>query len=124
MNLLRQLIPRALPAVLLVFVASALSAEVEAVKTLPENGAVSDKPVRSLRVWLNEEPDVEQCKLELEGPQGALTVTGLHTMGEKDLMARVAGAMPDGEYTAKWSVTDKDGKVREGTWTFTVKRGG
>ena len=104
--------------------ATAAFAHFKVAKTLPEDGATVDKPVRTLRVWFSQEPDLPLSKLELEGPNGALNVTGLHSMGEKDLMARVAGAMPDGEYTAKWTAAGDDGHVLNGSWTFTVKRGG
>ncbi len=113
-----------LTATVLLFAAVAAFAHLKVENTSPENGAVVDKPVRSLRVWFNQEPDVSLSKIELEGPKGPLAVEGLHTMGDKDLMARVSGAMPDGEYTAKWQTAGDDGHVQKGEWTFTVKRGG
>ena len=98
--------------------------EPKAVDTLPADGAVVDKPVRSLRVWFDESPDVASAVLTLEGPPGAKAeVTGLHTMGDDDLMARVVGRLPDGEYTAKWSFGDGEGAVT-GSWTFEIRRGG
>ncbi|MEM1246960.1 MAG: copper resistance CopC family protein [Acidobacteriota bacterium] len=109
-------------ALLLIF-ATALFAHFKVEQTLPEDGATSGKPVRSLRVWFTQEPDLPLSKLELEGPNGALEVTGLHTMGEKDLMGRVVGAMPDGAYTAKWTAAGDDGHVLTGTWSFTIQRG-
>ncbi len=104
--------------------ATAAFAHFKTVKTLPEADAVVEKPVRTLRIWFSQEPDVPLSKLELEGPNGPMTVTGMHSMGEKDLMARVAGAMPDGLYTAKWSAAGDDGHVLEGSWSFTIQRGG
>ena len=41
-------------------------------------------------------------------------------MGEKDLMARVSGRMPDGAYTARWQTAGDDGHVLKGEWTFTI----
>lgn len=108
---------------LLLAFATIAFASIEAKQTLPEDGAVSSKPVRSLRVWFSEEPNVEASKIELQGPNGPLDVTGLHTMGEKDLMGRVVGAMPDGEYTAKWTASGDDGEALEGSWSFTIQRG-
>ena len=89
----------------------------------PKDGATLSRPARSLRVWFADTPVVDKCKLELEGPSGTLDVTGLHTMGDDDLMARVSGAMPDGSYTARWTFVGSDGKEKTGSWTFEVKRG-
>ena len=104
--------------------AALLAAEIEVVDTAPRDGSVSERPVRSLRVWFSEAPDVASSKLELTGPEGPLEVVGLHSMGEKDLMARVSGRMPDGEYTARWETKTADDQVKTGEWKFTVKRGG
>jgi methionine-rich copper-binding protein CopC len=95
---------------------------VSEVKTEPAAGAVLTRPVRDLRVFLDAPPVVDQCRLELEGPAEGLAVEGLHTMGANDLMARVVGPMPDGEYTARWSATFEDGKTATGEWTFTIRR--
>ncbi len=104
--------------------AAAAFAQLKALKTSPEEGAALNGPARTLRVWFNQEPDLPLSKLELEGPAGAMNVEGLHTMGEKDLMARVSGRMPDGSYTARWQTAGDDGHVLTGEWTFTVDRGG
>ncbi len=93
------------------------------VATEPEDGAVVDRPVRSLRVWFDRSPDVALSQLTLSGPAGELEVTGLHTMGEDDLMAQVVGRMPDGEYTAGWTVGSGE-QAQQGSWTFEVRRGG
>ena len=110
-------------AVLAVLLAAAAFAHLKALKISPEDGATLSGPVRTLRVFFNQEPDVPLSKLELDGPQGPLSVEGLHTMGEKDLMARVSGRMPDGAYTARWQTAGDDGHVLTGEWTFTIDRG-
>lgn len=97
-------------------------AHIKALKTQPEEGAELTRPVRALRVWLSAEPNVEASKLGLSGPAGALEIEGLHSMGESDLMGRVVGSMPDGEYTATWESQGEDGHARSGEWKFTVKR--
>lgn len=109
---------------LLLLFATVAFAHFKVEKTLPEDGATSSNPVRSLRVWFTQEPDLPLSKLELDGPNGALEVTGVHSMGEKDLMGRVVGAMPDGDYTAKWTAAGDDGHVLTGSWSFTIQRGG
>ena len=111
-------------AALVLLLATAAWADLEASKTSPEDGATLSGPVRTLRVWFNQEPDVPSSKLELEGPAGPMKVEGLHTMGEKDLMARVSGRMPDGSYTARWETVGDDGQMLTGEWTFTVDRAG
>jgi methionine-rich copper-binding protein CopC len=95
----------------------------KAVETEPAKDEVIDRPVRSLRVFLDREPVVEKCSLELVGPVAGLSVEGLHTMGANDLMARVVGPMPDGKYTAKWNATYSDGATESGEWSFVIKRG-
>ena len=111
-------------AAFVLLLATAAWADLKASKTSPEDGATLGGPVRTLRVWFNQEPDVPLSKLELEGPAGPMKVEGLHTMGDKDLMARVSGRMPDGSYTARWETAGDDGQVLTGEWTFTVDRGG
>jgi methionine-rich copper-binding protein CopC len=112
----------ALFALLLLGLATAAYAHFKVSKTEPADGAVVDRPVRDLRIWFSQEPDVALSKLELAGPSGALQVQNVHTMGEKDLMGTVVGTMPDGEYTAKWQAAGDDGHVLKGEWKFTVKR--
>ena len=108
----------------LLLLATAAFAHLKVSNTSPEDGATLSGPVRTLRVWFNQEPDLPLSKLELTGPNGPLNVEGLHTMGEKDLMARVSGRMPDGSYTAKWRTAGDDGHVLTGEWAFTIDRGG
>lgn len=108
---------------LLLMLAAAAFAHLKVSNTSPEDGATLSGPVRTLRVWFNQEPDLPLSKLELAGPNGPLSVEGLHTMGEKDLMARVSGRMPDGSYTARWQTAGDDGHVLTGEWTFTINRG-
>lgn len=110
---------------LLFLVAGVASAHLKVEKSNPADGSTVDRPVRSIRVFFTQEPDVALSKLELEGPEGAqIEVKGMHTMGEKDLMATVSGRMPDGEYTIKWQTAGDDGHVLDGEIKFTLKRGG
>jgi methionine-rich copper-binding protein CopC len=107
---------------LVVAVVTAAGLEVEQVE--PEEGSTQSRPPHHLRMWFDQAPDPEKAELQLEGPEGELALEGLHTMGEDDLMVRIVGRVSDGEYTAKWKVTDAEGEDHEGEWTFTVKRGG
>ena len=106
---------------LLVF-ATAAMAHILIKSTEPGDGETVDRPPRTLRVWFNRAPDVSKSELHLTGPDGELELEGLHTMGDDDLMVRIVGRVPDGEYTAKWKAAGDDGHEREGSWTFAVKR--
>ena len=88
----------------------------------PEDGAALENPVRTVRVWFDQAPVVAQSTLEISGPGNRATVEGLHTMGENDLMGRVTGPMPDGEWTMTWTAVGPDGEEQTGTITFTVQR--
>ena len=107
----------------LALVAGAALGHILMEKTEPADGETLTRPPRSLRVWFNRPPDVEKSELKLEGPAGELELEGLHTMGDDDLMVRIVGRMPDGEYTASWKAAGDDGHERNGTWTFKVARG-
>jgi methionine-rich copper-binding protein CopC len=90
----------------------------------PPDGQTLSRPPQHLRVFFDVLPDPAKSELTLTGPEGALRVEGLHTMGENDLMARIVGRVADGEYTARFRATGTDGSTSEGQWTFVVKRGG
>ncbi|MEE2778692.1 MAG: copper resistance CopC family protein [Acidobacteriota bacterium] len=103
--------------------ASAAMAHILVKDVSPSDGGALSAPPRDLRVWFNRPPDVSKSELGLTGPAGALEIDGLHSMGENDLMARIVGRLPDGEYTASWKAAGDDGHERKGTWAFTLKRG-
>ncbi len=117
-------LPLLLVALVLSLAAAPGWSQVEATRTAPEDGSTETSPARALRVWFPEAPDPAKSSLELEGPEGPLSVTGLHTMGENDLMARVSGRMPDGEYAASWTFTGTSGSSATGSWSFSIARGG
>ena len=98
------------------------SAQIAATSSTPEDGAALDVPVRTVRVWFDEAPRVDKSTLEITAPGNRARAEGLHSMGENDLMARVVGPMPDGDYTLTWTTTGADGREQTGTITFTVQR--
>ena len=98
------------------------AAQITIAGSTPEDGASLAGPVRTVRVWFDEAPQVAKSALELAGPGNRATIEGLHTMGENDLMGRVTGPMPDGEWTMTWRAVGADGEERTGTVTFTVQR--
>ena len=103
--------------------ADGVSAQIALVGSTPEDGAAQDGPVRTVRVWFDEAPDVAESSLTMSGPGNRATVEGLHTMRENDLMGRVSGPMPDGEWTMTWVTVGADGVERTGSVVFTVDRG-
>lgn len=88
----------------------------ELVGSYPEQGEVLERPLRSVHLWFDQDPDAE-AEVTLQGRDGALEVRGLHTMGDQDLMALVEGAMPDGNYTLSWKSGTNQGEVE-----FEVRR--
>jgi methionine-rich copper-binding protein CopC len=88
----------------------------------PGQNATLTRPPQHLRVFFNVLPDPAKSELTLVGPEGELELEGLHTMGENDLMVRIVGRVPDGEYTAHWKAVGTDGSTSEGEWKFVVKR--
>ena len=107
---------------MLLVAGGALAAGPQALDYSPEDGAVLDRPARSLRIWFDQVPEVAAAEITLTGPAGELEVTGLHTMGDDDLMARVVGSMPDGEYHATWRIGEGEDAAK-GSWSFVLKRG-
>ena len=97
-------------------------AQIELRGSTPEDGAALDGPVRTVRVWFDKLPEVAKSTLTISGPGNRAEVEGLHTMGENDLMGRVTGPMPNGEWTMTWTAVAADGEERAGTVTFTVQR--
>ena len=91
-----------------------------AVRTLPGPGGVATIPFTSVRVWFNDETDVGQSSLALEGPEGSISLVGVHSMGEGDLMAAVSGATYPGEYTLTWTAVSADGATASGDVPFMV----
>ena len=74
---------------------------------------------RTLRLYYSALPDVSQSNLRLVGPQGELSLRGLHTMAADDLMIEILDPVTPGEYTVHWTtVIAEDPQVHEGAYTF------
>lgn len=95
----------------------------EALRTEPGPGGVATIPFTSVRVWFNDATDLDASELALEGPAGSVTLTGVHSMGEGDLMAAVSGATPAGDYTLTWTAAGTGGGTATGEVRFTVSAG-
>lgn len=95
----------------------------EALRTEPGPGGVATMPFTSVRVWFNDATDLDASELALEGPDGSVTLTGIHSMGEGDLMAAVSGATPAGDYTLTWTAAGVGGATATGEVRFIVAAG-
>ena len=91
-----------------------------AVRSTPGPGGVATIPFTTVRVWFNDETDPGRSSLALEGPDGGVSLVGVHSMGEGDLMAAVSGATNPGEYTLTWTAVGPDGATATGDVRFTV----
>ena len=91
-----------------------------AVRTEPAAGGVATMPFTLVRVWFNDATDLDASELALEGPAGSISLTGIHSMGEGDLMAAVSGAASPGDYTLTWTAAGADGATATGEVRFTV----
>ena len=98
------------------------SGQIKISGSTPEDGAELDGPVRPVRVWFDEAPVGAESTLELSGPGNRAKIEGLHTMGENDLMGRVTGPMPNGDWEMSWTAVGSDGKTQTGSVRFTVDR--
>ena len=106
-----------------VVAASPVEAQIALLGSTPGQDADLSGPVRTVRVWFDVAPVMSESRLEITGPGNRATVEGVHTMGENDLMGRVSGPMPDGEWTMTWTAAGPDGESQTGSITFTVDRG-
>jgi len=98
------------------------AAQIKIAGSTPEDGAELDGPVRTVRVWFDQAPVVAESTLTLSGPGNRAEIEGIHTMGENDLMGRVTGPMPNGDWTMSWTAVGPDGETQTGSVTFSVDR--
>jgi methionine-rich copper-binding protein CopC len=90
-------------------------------KTEPaDKAALTVAPTR-VQLWFSEKPDATVSKIELKGPSGIVKLGPTHIMGEKALMAAIAGPIGDGSYIVNWQTSGDDGHVQKGEFTFTLK---
>lgn len=109
-----------LGAALFLALASGALAHLKVTKTAPEKDQTLKEPVKAVRIWFTEDPDVALSQLRLMGPQGEVSLEHMHSMGDKDLMASVTDALAPGKYTVKWRTAGDDGHVQRGEWSFEV----
>lgn len=92
-------------------------------KADPAVDAELDFPPASLRVYFNELPNVDGSSMSLSGPDGDIPLSGLHTMGEDDLMIGIDQyPLPAGQYTVQWTARFVEGGPEfSGSYDFAVK---
>ena len=109
-----------------VLLAGQASAQIKLEGSTPPDGAALDGPDRTVRVWFETAPPVDGSSLAISGPGNRAKIEGLHTMGENDLMGRVTGPMPNGEWTMTWTTVGADGEAKrtlDGVIDFCIERG-
>ena len=88
----------------------------------PEIVAALTRAPRTLRLFYNALPDVEQSSLRLVGPNGEHQLRGLHTMAADDLMIEIMDPVTAGDYTVEWTtVVGGDPTVYSGTFGFSYR---
>jgi len=86
----------------------------------PAVSASLTRAPRTLRLYYSALPDVSQSSLRLVGPEGELSLRGLHTMAADDLMIEILDPVTPGEYTVYWTtVVENDSEMHEGSYYFT-----
>jgi len=88
----------------------------------PEIGATLSRVPRTLRLYYDALPDVDQSSLKLIGPNGEHQLRGLHTMAADDLMIEIMDSITPGDYLVEWStVVEGDSALYQGSYRFTVE---
>jgi len=88
----------------------------------PDVNAELTRAPRTLRLFFEALPDVDQSSLSLIGSQGELNLRGLHTMAADDLMIEILDPVTPGEYTVRWrTVLAGDSAVHEGSYQFSYQ---
>ena len=91
-------------------------------KTVPADKAALTAAPTSLQLFFSEKPDATVSKIELKGPSGMVKLGPAHIMGQKTLMAPIAGQIEDGSYTVNWQTSGDDGHGQKGEFTFSLKQ--
>lgn len=87
----------------------------------PEIGGTLTRVPRTLRLYYDALPDVDQSSLRLIGPNGEHALRGLHTMAADDLMIEIMDPVTVGTYTVEWTtVVGDDPNSYSGAFEFTV----
>ncbi|MFN3239217.1 MAG: copper resistance protein CopC [Pseudomonadales bacterium] len=82
------------------------------------NSSLNRAP-RTLRLYYESLPDVSQSSLRLVGPEGELSLRGLHTMAADDLMIEILDPVTPGQYTVYWTtVVANDNEIHQGSYDF------
>ncbi len=96
----------------------AVAAEaISVVKSSPATGEILDRSPRGIRIWFNALPDTGAIVTIRNAEGEAQAVTGVHSMGENDLMGMVPDKLPDGAYELVWQSGATQGSI-----AFSVQR--
>ncbi len=81
------------------------------INSYPEPGSVLTKPLKSVRLRFDRAPSAQPVRLSVDGEHASFELTGVHAMGETDLMAMVLKPVPDGAYKLRWRVGAQQGEI-------------
>lgn len=101
--------------------AALAGADERVVESHPAAGATLPGPLKDLHIVFDQPPQDPQ--VTIVGPaQADINIQGLHGMGSYDLMGRVVGTMPDGDYELRWQLGDPQAGGTSGVVPFTIAR--
>ncbi len=81
------------------------------VNSEPAADSIQTRMPRTLRLYYDALPNVEQSSLSLTGPAGEHALRGLHTMAADDLMIEIMEPLADGDYTVHWTAIVGDDPI-------------
>lgn len=126
-NLVLALVLTLLTSGLLIVGVSAHGPEV-LIKSDPPNGAVLKQSPSKVTAWFSTELDTKLSTLQVFDAQGRQVdlEDGGVDLNDPDHASMIVNlpALPDGNYTVRWSATLDDGDAVEEEFTFTVGEGG
>ena len=107
---------------LIIMLGSITFAHMKLEKTEPADDTTLSSQPQHLQMSFTQKPDLAVTKVELKGQDGIIELSEVHLMGEKTLMAMIAGDMSDGTYTVNWQTSGDDGHIQKGEFVFKIER--
>jgi methionine-rich copper-binding protein CopC len=101
-------------------------AHAELIKSEPANRATLSTSTEQVKLWFNEEIEVDYASLSLVDKNGNILIKG-KPMAHPDDLKSIYVELPElekGRYTVKYRVLSVDGHVLESDYKFTIKKKG
>ena len=107
--------------VALVLVSAAASWHPELTDSFPAADQVLHEAPDSIRLWFNQEPELELAEMSLEGESGTVEMGDVQATNDpKSFKARVLTELGSGSYRVTWRAAGSDGHVIRGAYDFEV----